>query len=244
LTPNPNVLLELGYALYRLSWDRIICLNNEKFSKIEDMPFDLLQNRISRYSFDGESHKEEATIQLVGLLTKAIGEIIENFDDILEKEHLSNIHQHDIKIFLGLNQIISDNQFIDMFKSITTDNFVRNDEYKLMHTICEYLAAEGNQFLTEEINNGVKELFQSINTALDTLSVNLFPHIDKWIDKEEGVEKTEFTFHLPQYEEQSKDYAKFELNMMKRIEEIHKDLSNTIISYKKFRSVVKRHLFI
>ena len=41
-TPNPNVLIELGYAVKRLSWDRIICVFNEISGKVpDDLPFDL-----------------------------------------------------------------------------------------------------------------------------------------------------------------------------------------------------------
>ena len=40
-TPNPNVLLELGYASKVLGWDEIICLFNTSYGKIEELPFDL-----------------------------------------------------------------------------------------------------------------------------------------------------------------------------------------------------------
>lgn len=40
-TCNPNVLLELGYAAKRLGWNRVICVFNSHFGKVEDLPFDL-----------------------------------------------------------------------------------------------------------------------------------------------------------------------------------------------------------
>src|SRR5262249_19893931 len=40
-TPNPNVLIELGYALRTLGHQRIIPVFNSAFGKIEELPFDL-----------------------------------------------------------------------------------------------------------------------------------------------------------------------------------------------------------
>lgn len=45
LIPNPNVLLELGYALNRLSWQRLICVMNTYYGTEEDLPFDLRNRR-------------------------------------------------------------------------------------------------------------------------------------------------------------------------------------------------------
>lgn len=40
-TPNPNVLIELGYALKSLGENRVILVQNTAFGKIELLPFDL-----------------------------------------------------------------------------------------------------------------------------------------------------------------------------------------------------------
>ncbi|MBR0410351.1 MAG: hypothetical protein IJI25_05000 [Eubacterium sp.] len=50
-SPNPNVLLELGYAVKTLDWDHVICLYNTDFGS--DYPFDIAQNRRTPYSLDG-----------------------------------------------------------------------------------------------------------------------------------------------------------------------------------------------
>ena len=52
LTPNPNVLIELGFAIHVLGWERIICINNTKFSQLELLPFDIRGRRISTYNSD------------------------------------------------------------------------------------------------------------------------------------------------------------------------------------------------
>ncbi len=55
-SPNPNVLLELGYAVKTLSWERVICLCNTDFGK--EYPFDIAHNRITNFSLEGKSKKE------------------------------------------------------------------------------------------------------------------------------------------------------------------------------------------
>ena len=45
LLPNPNVLLELGYAIAHLGWERVICVINTHYGEKEDLPFDLRHRR-------------------------------------------------------------------------------------------------------------------------------------------------------------------------------------------------------
>jgi hypothetical protein len=49
-TPNPNVLVELGYALKALGWKRIVLVQNVAFGPPEELPFDLRQKRVLTYS--------------------------------------------------------------------------------------------------------------------------------------------------------------------------------------------------
>lgn len=48
--PNANVLFELGYAVNRLGWDRIICLFDREIISPEEMPFDIKKNRLTAFS--------------------------------------------------------------------------------------------------------------------------------------------------------------------------------------------------
>ena len=57
--PNPNVLLELGYAIKTLGWDRIICFYNVNYGTITDIPFDLRHRRIFCYNSNNKNEKEE-----------------------------------------------------------------------------------------------------------------------------------------------------------------------------------------
>lgn len=45
--PNPNVMIELGWAMHRPGWERVIgVLNMACGAKIEDLPFDIRQRRV------------------------------------------------------------------------------------------------------------------------------------------------------------------------------------------------------
>ena len=47
--PNPNVLIELGYAINVLGWDKIICFFDTNTGMVESLPFDIRQKRILAY---------------------------------------------------------------------------------------------------------------------------------------------------------------------------------------------------
>lgn len=67
-SPNPNVLIELGYASKVLSWERIICICNTDFGRPEELPFDIAQNRILTYSLNNQKSRNEnlfATAQVI-----------------------------------------------------------------------------------------------------------------------------------------------------------------------------------
>ena len=58
--PNPNVLVELGYALRALGDNRVILILNDFFGGPEELPFDLRTRRAIRYSSD-PSNSDRAT---------------------------------------------------------------------------------------------------------------------------------------------------------------------------------------
>lgn len=43
--PNPNVLLEMGYASGTIGWDRVICVMNTEKHRPEELPFDVRNRR-------------------------------------------------------------------------------------------------------------------------------------------------------------------------------------------------------
>lgn len=85
-SPNPNVLVELGYAANQHSWDNIICILNLAFGKIEELPFDLRTRRVIAYNLAPEAtEKTDARKELVAKLTAAIKSVHEDIPRLAGK---------------------------------------------------------------------------------------------------------------------------------------------------------------
>lgn len=77
-SPNPNVVYELGYAVARLGWPRIVMLFNTAFGSVSDLPFDIDRQRVSPYAFpDSAASSKEAKRGLQNLVTEALRLILE-----------------------------------------------------------------------------------------------------------------------------------------------------------------------
>jgi hypothetical protein len=80
-TPNPNALIELGYAIKALGWQKIILVMNTAFGKPEELPFDLRMRRAIAYYMPQEI-EERATERkkLEAAFTAALRSILEGLD--------------------------------------------------------------------------------------------------------------------------------------------------------------------
>lgn len=85
-SPNPNVLVELGYAANQHSWDNIVCILNMAFGKIEELPFDLRSRRIVTYHLaPNQEDKSAVRAELVSKLVAAIKAIHEDVPRLARK---------------------------------------------------------------------------------------------------------------------------------------------------------------
>lgn len=72
-SPNPNVMLELGYAVKTIGWDRIICICNSGYG--DNLPFDIAQNRITPYSFTDKYSRREEKHRIAHIIFKNIRDL-------------------------------------------------------------------------------------------------------------------------------------------------------------------------
>jgi len=78
-TPNPNVLIELGYALKRLGWNRILMILNAEFGKVEALPFDLRMKRVITYTAKKEDQDRSTERKILqSKLSNALMDIFRN----------------------------------------------------------------------------------------------------------------------------------------------------------------------
>ena len=111
LSPNPNVLIELGYAARSVGWERTILVINEKYGKANCLPFDILQHRwpieyrLSEHTTVGEKRFD----QLSDALTSAIASCQQHSLD-RAKEMADSLDTATIDIVAHYEQV----NFIDM----------------------------------------------------------------------------------------------------------------------------------
>lgn len=107
--PNPNVLLELGYASRILGWDKIFCIYNLDFGTIDDLPFDIRQRRPILYSLSG-SNKTKIRENISNIITTSIiklhstGGLFNVIDDYVKEKvdtEILTICNHLSTIILG-----------------------------------------------------------------------------------------------------------------------------------------------
>ncbi|SFN99807.1 hypothetical protein SAMN05443579_101214 [Variovorax sp. PDC80] len=85
--PNPNVMIELGWAMHRPGWERVIgILNMASGAKVEDLPFDIRQRRVVTFVLsEGADKPTRAAVRskLVKELKEALQTNLEERSDDL-----------------------------------------------------------------------------------------------------------------------------------------------------------------
>lgn len=76
--PNPNVMLELGYATHVVGWDRVICILNSDYGPPENMPFDIASRRLTPFSLKDGKSKGEVRQYIKSVIQGTVEHILEN----------------------------------------------------------------------------------------------------------------------------------------------------------------------
>lgn len=107
-TANPNVLIELGYALGQLGWERVILLFNEHHGTFpNDVSFDIDRKRIGKFKLTSKTDKSEKG-NLKRLLVEAIRLILShNPKKPHEKKSLSPEQQKRSLDIINLKRVLS-----------------------------------------------------------------------------------------------------------------------------------------
>ena len=108
--PNPNVLIELGYASAKIGWEKIICFFNKDYGKIEDLPFDIRSRKPLVYS---TQNKEIEKKNLVKTLKIQIQSILDNH--IGNKKYIKSIKS---EVDFGLQSILIELAKILYFREV------------------------------------------------------------------------------------------------------------------------------
>ena len=80
--PNPNVMLELGYALDALGENRVILVMNTAYGRVEELPFDLKMRHTIRYTVaSDDADKASERQRLASILKEAIVAAFKSVDE-------------------------------------------------------------------------------------------------------------------------------------------------------------------
>lgn len=122
-SPNPNVLIELGYAAKVLGWEKIICIFNKDYGEFEDLPFDIRFRRPLCYSL-----KDTDKSKVKEMMIEAIKSNIESFDT----NDLVSLNDIGTYLIFEANSSDLENNIINIFKDNNFQSkygFTDNDFY-------------------------------------------------------------------------------------------------------------------
>ena len=179
LTPNPNVLIELGYAVKTLGWNRIICICNVTTGEVEKLPFDIRQNRISVYRLSKTSRKKaEEKKKLTDLISYAIKSIIENYDNIVTEFKQSEISEHDSRVSDKILGICHELTLYKTINSIISNRMTYTRFNLIWDDFLSFQKQEGNRFLSDRLNTAFEDFITKLGEFNLFCSVIMFNEVD------------------------------------------------------------------
>jgi hypothetical protein len=220
---NPNVLIELGYAVSEIGWERIIVLFNLRFGKIpDDLPFDVAKHRITPFKIIDKTDKNGKS-QLTQVLKEALKMIIENNP---LKPHLKKYIDPELK--KRKLDVDSLNKLLSSIHIETFDYFLYEAPSLIIGEIFYYQEsfnsvynASSFHIYDEKLFNLIKEFQKNLNEVL-SYGHNYLP--TQIVNR--------YKFQLPDYNSNPENFEKVygELNYLSNlVDTLSKDFKNLLI---------------
>jgi predicted nucleotide-binding protein len=254
-TPNPNVLIELGYAVKTLGWERVICVVNTDECKIEELPFDIRNNRTATYAIG--SDKKAAEVALTGTLTAAIKAILDNYEKIIANLQKDDALEHDKVNFYHFDALASQVQIFESIQFLGANLRMNDHYYHRWDRVEEFHKALQHHFLNKDIQNAFHD-FVVLLDKLHLLAVTKL-HSERTPGQTYEIEYTEQNIEItPEIRleiEQSQRYrypdgpsdgnwTEFNKRMYATQDEFNDVGRQVKEAYTKFRLAIKQQLFI
>lgn len=151
ITPNPNVLIELGYAVNQVGWERVICINDLNYSKPEELPFDIRGHKVISFNSSQSDYKDILKTQLIA----SVSAIIKDFNKILKDQNEKNNKAHDLNLYYNFTKLCSEAILLDSI-SLSVDSLFINKYYlEKWDLLDEFYKISENIFIDESINESV-----------------------------------------------------------------------------------------
>ena len=165
--PNPNVMLELGYAAKAIGWARCLLVWNTKYGDLNQAPFDIRNRSIIPYN-----STDSKDINFYSILKEKIRE----YDQILSEQKNDDI---DYNVFLYWNNMISPQKLNDIVgKIINSCAYIENDFDILNSFQADFSTRMANHYKNDLLENSRKELNDSLRSFCFYLAGSEFDRVN------------------------------------------------------------------
>lgn len=190
-TPNPNVLLELGYAAKCVGWANIICIYNTEYGQPEELPFDLRFRRPLQYKVSKAGPKAAERNLLAAALQKSLQAVLDkqhSKDVIYENiklqvdQHLMAIANLGYKLFYGYKGFITPRDLFNLVdlteqelsELLSADDFMGFQLFKNTESLQDsFQAIVNNPIFAKHIDDDKVAALIKLGNALYLLNENL-----------------------------------------------------------------------
>lgn len=180
LTPNPNVLIELGYAAKAIGWQRIVLVMNKAFGGPEDLPFDLRLRRTIVYELSSDAaDKPTINTDLDNKLKSALKSIFQDHGAIgnrLNDKIADLVRPSDKLLFEKLKQTLPSNGSIKFLndQNMEASSWPLSSLDQLQEFCQDWIGPE-HEFLDEEFEKHKQALHALISQYLRLIAEYTFP---------------------------------------------------------------------
>ncbi|KAF2082066.1 TIR domain-containing protein [Flavobacterium sharifuzzamanii] len=158
--PNPNVLIELGYAVNQIGWERVICVNDLRYSNPEELPFDIRGHRVTSFNSSEDKFKDN----LKGQLLLAIKSIVENFEQIVKDQNEKNNKSHDLNLYHKFTKLCNEVTLLDSISLSVDSLFTSRYYFEKWDLLEEFYKISENIFIDESINESIAVFLEELDT--------------------------------------------------------------------------------
>ena len=153
-------MIELGYAINLLGWERIICVNNLQIGEIKELPFDIRGNRISKY----DSSKDGFKLNLENTLKTAVKAILDNYETILDNHNSNENKSHDRNIAALFLNICPEQNLFESIGGAKNNMEVPQKDYDLWLKYEHFYKDSISWFINANLDFNVKVFIQNLST--------------------------------------------------------------------------------
>lgn len=255
-TPNPNVLIELGYAIKTLGKERVITIANLDFCRLEDLPFDVRNNRTTTYSIKRTGRKKGEEI-LVDILVTAIKSVLDDYSGILLRHQQDEYTGHDKGLFQKFDALCGQTELFESLDFACTTLSVNQNHYNLWRGVKSFSEEVENTFLNSEIQESflafvglLAKMHLLVATKLFSEQTPGTKYLSDYTDQ--GIEITpEIRYEVGQTQwfkypdgPYDNDWNGYHQRFHDTQEEFNRQTDKIMTAYKNFRLMVKKYLFI